>query len=46
LEQGADLLEDARRSQQRIVVGHSEDADAPLAKEGVAKSIAPLAADV
>ena len=40
MEQGADLLEDTRRSQQRILVGHSEDADAPVAKECVAKSIA------
>jgi hypothetical protein len=46
LEQGADLLEDARRSQQGILVGHSEDADATLAEECVAKSIASLAAGV
>lgn len=46
MEQGADLLEDARRSQQRILVGHSEDADSALAEECVAKSITSLAARV
>jgi hypothetical protein len=46
LEQSADLLDDDRGAQQRIIVGYAQDADAALAEECVAKSITSLAAGV